>query len=761
VPSAIAAPFFGRTAELDELRQLLADEAVRLVTLTGAGGTGKTRLAQVLTANHSVRDGSAIFFVDLSVVDDPALVPTAVAQALGVQESGSEPLQAILHDVLSQRTVLLVLDNFERVMGAAGSIADLLADAPNLVCLVTSREPLHIRAEQVFPVGPLPVPSEGIDDLEAVGAVPSVALFLDRGRARQHDFALTDENVAIVSEICRRLDGLPLAIELAAAQVSVLSSRAVLARLQARLPFVLGGGPDRPARHQTLRAAVSWSYDLLEPPLQLIFRRCAVFSGTFSPNALAAVAEPAEWLLDPLGALAQLADKNLVQVANAAGDGTRFRLLETIRTFALDMLAAGGELEDLRARHALYFVELAEQSEQALVGPHMGEVLDRLELEYDNFRAVLYWALDGGDVELGMRLAGALHRFWMQRGRLGEARDWFDRALPRSEGLSTEVRAKALNAAGVMAGMQGDLTAAEAFFGESFRLWEAAGNHVRMAAAMGNLGLTAQDRHDVQRALSCFLQAQELYAKGGDRRGIAVSLGSRAHLARQEGDIHAAVSLLEEALGLFRDVGDPRGSANALAHLGQALVALRQWRQAVPYFREALELRRSLGNVLGIAECLEGFAAAAAASRQARRAARLLGAAASLRETTGAPLPKTEKASYEAIVRAARQQLGEETFAREYGVGRTLSAGEAVEYALGSDSDAAPRPHVSAALSRREQEVATLVARGLTNRQIADALLLAPRTVGTHLEHIFAKLGVQTRAEVAAWITRVTEVASR
>src|SRR5262249_30211257 len=215
-------------------------------------------------------------------------------------------------------------------------------------------------------------------------------------------------------------------------------------------------------------------------------RRCAVFSGTFSPSAVATVVEPAEWLLDPLAALAQLADKNLIQVAEPNGDGTRFRVLETIRTFALDTLAVVGELADLRVRHASYFVELAERSEHALVGPTMAEALDRLEVEYDNFRAVLHWALDGGDLELGMRVAGALHRFWMLRGRLGEARDWFDRALPRGDGLSTEVRAKALNAAGVMAGMQGDLAAAETFFNESFRLWEAARNPVRMAAAMGN-----------------------------------------------------------------------------------------------------------------------------------------------------------------------------------------------------------------------------------------------------------------------------------
>lgn len=753
MPSTIPSPLFGRSAELAEIRRLLTQEGVRLLTLTGPGGIGKTRLAQAYASDAEEHPGRSVHFVDLSVVDDPAAVPASIAQALRVQDSGSEPLSAILRDTVARGVVLLVLDNFERVMGAAAFVAELLAAAPALACLVTSREPLHVRAERVFPVGALPLPSAQLSDLATIASTPSVALFEDRGRARQPDFALTLENAGVVTDICRRLDGLPLAIELAAAQISVLPPRVILARLEAHEPFVLGAARDLPARHRSLSAAIGWSYDLLDAAEQLVFRACGVFSGTFGMAAVAAlVANRPEPPRDVLGTLARLADKNLIQVANAAHDEPRFRLLETIRAFAVDALATTGELVEARRRHALYFADVAERAEQRLVGPAMATTLDQLEREYDNFRAAMYWSLDDtGELVVGLRLAGSLYRYWMLRGGLGEARHWLERALPRSVGVPVEVRAKALNAAGVLAGLQGDSAAAEAFFRESFRLWEAVGDLNRMAAAVGNIGLAAQDRRDTQQAITCFQKAERLYTAGGDRRGVAVSVGSRAHLARQEGHTVEAVELLEQALALFREVGDPRGTANSLANLGHALVALGQPRRSAEYFREALELRRSLGNTLGIAECLEGFAATAAALRQGRRAARLLGAAAALREITGAPLPATDRQQYEALLQRIQSQLSPEALAKEQATGRALTPVEATEYALQLDRVRSDSRHV---LTRREREIAALVARGFTNRQIADELLLARRTVSTHLEHIFSKLGVQARAEVAVWITR-------
>jgi predicted ATPase/DNA-binding CsgD family transcriptional regulator len=759
VSRTVTSPLFGRSVELAEIRRLLVDTDVRVLTLTGPGGTGKTRLAQTLGSLEWPPPGRTWYFVDLAVVHDAVDVPASIARALGVQDSGSEPLELILRDVINRSPILLVLDNFERIMGAADFVANLLDGAPDLVCLVTSREPLHIRAEQVFPVGPLAVPNANTTDFEAIASTSAVALFVNRGRARQPDFALTAENAHVVAEICRRLDGLPLAIELAAAQVSVLSPRAILARLEAREPFVVIGARDLPGRHRTLRAAVSWSYDLLDATERVVFQRCGVFSGTYAPAAvLALLPEETEQLIDPLWTLARLADKSLVRAAELGSGKPRFRMLETIRAYALDLLVERGALAEVSRKHASHFLQLAEQAEQALMGPRTAATLDRLELDYDNFRGVLHWSLDSGDLVVGLRLAGALNRFWMVRGHLGEARQWLDRALPRSTDLPIEVRAKALNTAGVLAGLQGDHGTAEVFFRESFRLWQGAGDPIRMAAAMGNLGLTAQERHDVAQALSCFEQAAALYAAGGDRRGVAVSVGARAHLARQEGRTLEAIRLIDDALAVFREVGDPRGIANSLANLGHALLALDRPQESVQHFREALELRRSLGNTLDIAECFEGFAAAAVARRQARRAARLLGAAAGLREMTGAPLPAPERKQYDDILRRIQQQLDEDAMLRERTAGRTWTLDEAVDYALISAEERAspgpPQAPLSIALTEREREVAVLVARGLTNKQIADQLRLAPRTVGTHLEHVFAKLGVQARAEVAVWITR-------
>lgn len=731
--------------------------------MTGPGGTGKTRLASAAAVRTAADFPDGVCFVDLSVVDDANLVPASIARALGIQEFGTQPLETTMLDVLADRAMLLVLDNFEQVLGAVRFVADVLASCPRLAVVVTSREPLHLRAERVLPVRPLPLPDPSLSDLRMAATNPAVALFVDRGRACRPRFSLTADNVQAVAQICTRLDGLPLAIELAAAQLAVLSPATILERLHARAPFVLNGVADLPARHRTLQAAVASSYDLLDADAQAVFRWCGVFAGGFTSAAASAVFGHE----DLLPALAVLADKNLVQVSDEVDGSPRFRWLETIRSFALDHLTLAGELPMARRRLAEHCMSLAEAAEPVLLTGRgdMSRTLDALEREYDNVRGVLHWALEGDadDLATALRLVGALNRFWQVRGHLGEARQWLERALPRSGEVPSEIRAKALSTAGVIAGLQGDNDQADEWFAQSLALWRRLGDTTREAATISNLGLVAQQRNDLDRALELFAQAQVLYEASRDDRGLAVALGARAWLERQKNNQAEAVPLLERSVSLFRAQGDDRNLANSLANLGHSMLALGEQSQATSYFTESLQLRQALGNRLAIAECFEGFAALASLAGRPRRAARLYGAAEALRETTGVKLADpADRAERDRQVEEIRKRLGPRTFAAEWSAGRGMSTEDVARLALrigglevaeGAGKPAG-RGKRASVLTPRELEVAGLVARGLTNRQAAEQLLVTPRTIETHLEHIFAKLGFQTRAEVAAWAAR-------
>jgi non-specific serine/threonine protein kinase len=511
---------------------------------------------------------------------------------------------------------------------------------------------------------------------------------------------------------------------------------------------------------------VASSYELLSPEQQAVFRWCGVFAGGFAADAAADVFADGNQVIDLLPALAVLADKNLLLVSEDPEGKPRFRWLETIRSCAIDHLTLTGEFPIARRRHAEHYLTVAEAAEGALTGPAMSRTIDMLERDYDNVRAVFHWALEGDaeDLSIGLRIAGAMHRFWLVRGHLGEARQWLERALPRGQGLSEPIRAKALNAAGVLAGMQGDTDQAEIWFEESLALWRKVGDATRVAATIGNLGLVAQNRDDPDTALDRFREAQTLYEVAGDQRGIAISLGARAWLERQKGNDREAVPLLERSIVLFRELGDDRSLANSLANLGHSSLALGHPQLATGHFTESLQLRQAIGNTLAIAECFEGFAALASVAGRPRRAARLYGAAEALREVTGAKLlDRADSAARDRQVEVTRKRLGVDRFAAEWAAGRSIGADEAARLALrlGSadivddpDSNVQAASKRRAVLTRREQEVAALVARGLTNRQAAEQLMLATRTIETHLEHIFDKLGVQTRAEVAAWAVR-------
>jgi predicted ATPase len=452
-PPVPAAPLFGRQSELADLRDLVAQPRTRLITLTGPGGTGKSRLSLELAFEVSSAFGSE-WFVDLTTVREAQLVPSAIAQAIGVQEGGSQPLRGILKKVLAGQTSLMLLDNFEHVLPAATFLADLLDDCPDLVAVVTSREALGLRAERVYSVGPLPVPDLWhLDDAEATRRFPSVVLFEERARARGANFKLTDQVLAAVADICVRLDGLPLAIELAAAQAAILSPAAILKRMEAGAPILGIVRPDLPARHQSIQATVAWSYDLLEPAEQLVFRTCGVFAAGFGALPVERLCSPLPDGEEPLAVLARLVSKSLLRVAEDSTDEPRFWMLETIREYALDQLAQCDELAAARAQHAAYYIELAEQLQHSLRGSDMAATLNELALDYANYRAIFQWALEVGDLDSGLRLAGALYRFWMARGPLTEARTWLDAALARSEPVQASIRAAALSAAGVLAGV--------------------------------------------------------------------------------------------------------------------------------------------------------------------------------------------------------------------------------------------------------------------------------------------------------------------
>jgi predicted ATPase/DNA-binding CsgD family transcriptional regulator len=762
--SLSSTPMFGRERELSAVCHLFLSGQHRLVTLTGAGGAGKSRLAGAATDTLSATFDDAAFFVDLSTVHDADLVPAAIGQVLGVQESGTRMLGEILIDVLCERPSLVVLDNFEQVRGAAVFVAQLLAACPRLVFLVTSRETLNLRQEQVFEVEPLGLPDlSGPVDVVTLEQIPSVALFVERARARRASFQLTAQNARAVAEVCIRLDGLPLAIELAAAQVAVFSPQAILTRLSTRAPLVIGAPRDLPPRHQTLEATVAWSYDLLNEGERAAFRSCGVFVGGCTAEAVEAVLGGANHATSALETLAVLVGKSLLRLVDGGSEEPRFGMLETLRGYASEHLASLGDLAEARRRHAAYYLGLAEEAQADLRGTGMATALNRLSLEYANFREVFRWASEVGDLTVGLRLAGALYRFWLARGHLTEARQWLEPALARGASAAPEIRGVALNAAGVLAGMQHDHLRAVSFFEESLDVWSRLDDHAGLANAHLNLGLVAHNLGDLSRAQIQFRRAQDLYSDVGDNSGMGRAVGSLARLAREAGDLERAVELFERCLVLLRAGDDEWGVANALANLGQVMLAFGEPARAHEYFHQALDVRVRLGNVLGVAECLEGFAGAAVED-QPRRAVVLLGAAAELRERAGAPVPASEQDRYDQLRERARHQQSEESFAAAWTEGRTLTMHAAIELATQPEPpqvrQTAADPHVELdersghPLTRRERQIARLVALGRSNREVAEELVVGVRTVETHLEHIFRKLSVQTRTEVGVWASQ-------
>jgi predicted ATPase/DNA-binding XRE family transcriptional regulator len=681
----------GREQELAVLAALLRRDDVRLVTVTGPAGVGKTRLGvQVaVTVRDAFADG--VWFVRLSRLVDPTLVVSTIAQTLGLQETGSQPIAEVLRTHLAERHLLLVLDNFEQVVGAAPDIAALLATSPGLKVLVTSRAVLHVRGERTYPVLPLglpPAPGHGPwSSPERLAQYAAVALFVQRAGDAQPAFTLTTATAPVVAEICARLDGLPLAIELAAARVKVLPPAALLARLSSRL--LTGGARDLEERQRTMRAAIAWSEELLAPEERVLFRRLSVFVGGCTLEAAETVCSAPEGAaplgLDVLDGLGALVEQSLVQTREEGGE-RRFWLLHVIREYALEQLEASGEAEALRRAYAASSLALAEQAGPEHWGLEARTWLDRMEREHDNLRAALSWAQAREEAETGLRLAAALFDFWAIRGHLREGRAWLEGLLAMEAGArlpaGTGVQARALFTSGLLAVWQGDTAAAEMRLEQARALGQAADDQWTVGRAANSLGILALRQGDRERAAAYFADTLAVAREAGDQMGIATALNNLGDVAFYQGDLERAAAAFTETLARCRQVGDRDGVAVCLTNLGEVARRRGELDQAQALGREALAVARDLGNLFRGAEALEHLASTAGAAGQGERAARLLGAASALREALGAPQPAQDKADVEQAVVDARAALGEAAWAAAFAAGQAMMLQEAIAEAL-------------------------------------------------------------------------------
>jgi predicted ATPase/DNA-binding CsgD family transcriptional regulator len=734
---------------------------------------GKTSLARHVAAQLAADYGDGECFVALESVRDPALVPAAIAQALSLREEGAVRLVDRVASFLSDRRILLVLDNFEHVATAATVVSEVLAACPLLEVLATSRGSLRLSGEHEFPVAPLALPDPADrHELDALGAYPGVELFLERARAVRPDFRLSESNAGAVGAICARVDGLPLAIELAAARVRLLSPAEIVARLAHPFELLTGGPRDVPDRQRTLGDTISWSLALLDGEARTMFTRLGVFEGGFTVDATEAVAgDPgAAGVIDTLAALI---DHSLVERSTEAGPASRQRLLETIREFALEELVASGEQDDVRAAHAGFYTALARSGDS-----------ERLEPEQANLRAAMRWYLAREDQDGALALAASSSVFWLSRGHLTEGRRWLEQALALNDGPPTADSAQASIAAGLLAYDQAEYAVAASHLQRGLDQCRELGDNPGVARALAALALARTRAGDLAPALNLAEEALAAYrglddepgvgrsletlgrvlwiqgdyalarTRLGESRALARRLGARdidarasqglGWVALADGDLERAEALLEESLAKFQELGDRWWSLRGICGLGH--VAARRGAHAAArlQFEQGLEMARELGDPMLEAGCVEGLAGAHGPAV----AARLLGAAESLRERAGAAWPAFVHADSERSADRARRVMGDERFATERARGRGMGAAEILGVAR-------PRPpEHPAGLTLREVEVLRLVATGLTDAEVADRLVLSVRTVHSHVRSIYRKLGVSSRTAAAGYAFR-------
>ncbi|MBV9787016.1 MAG: tetratricopeptide repeat protein [Chloroflexi bacterium] len=679
-------PLIGRAQELEAAWNILCQADVRLLTFTGPPGIGKTLLALHIAQRALPHYADGVCFVPLAAVDDPALVIPTLARALGVRERGSPPLLTLIQGYVAEKQLLLLIDNFEHVSAAASALAELLSAAPRLNIVVTSRVALRSHQEYTFPVGPLSLPNlRSLPPLHVLATLPSIALFVARAQTIAPDFALTEANAAAVAAICVQLEGVPLAIDLAAARTRLLSPGAMLPRLRSRLALLTGAAWRLPARHRSLYATIDWSYELLTSGARTLFARLAVFVDGCTLEAIEAIcgSEPRDPRADeaepPIRAgsimdqLDELLDHNLIWQEHAPDEERRFVMLEILREYAAEQLTLSGETEAVQRRHSDYYQALAETAAPELRGPRQVQWLDRLEREHGNLRAALRWSLERGQIALTAQLAGLLWRFWQRHGHRQEGRSWLEQTLAHGEALPPDLRAKVLNAAGVLAMEQGDNEVSQGFFEQALAIYRVIGDTWGSASMLGNLSIIVEKKGDLQQAIVLLEDSLALFRQLNDRWGIAMTdhllgmvmrktsalvqsrqffeealaiyrdlgdtgreaglLQDLGELLLQQGSYAEAQSVCEASFALCRELGERRGMAYVLATLGQIALQQADLSQARSVFAESVRLFYEFGDSAGMVAGLEGLAQIAEAEGDALRQLQLRGAVAGIRRS--------------------------------------------------------------------------------------------------------------------------------
>jgi len=765
-------PLLGREREVAAIGTFLTQQHLRLLTLLGAAGVGKTRLSLEVATSLRSCFADGVCFVELAALRDPGLVVPTLARELGIRENGPQPMVEQVKRTLGDQHLLLLLDNFEHLLPAASDVEDLLAACPSLKIVVTSRSALRVRAEYLFPLAPLALPDlSRLPDLEVLAHTASIAFFVQRAQAIRPDFQLTSANARAIAEICVRLDGLPLAIELAAARVGVLSPQNLLDRLSSRLGLLTRGAWSLPERHQTLRKAIGWSYDLLLAEEQQLFRCLSVFAGGCTLSAVealwAALGEDhaAGQVLD---GVASLIDKSLLQLTEHEGQEPRLGMLETIREYAQECLERCGEAELVRRAHADYYVSLMEEAEGKLHTAEQMHWVRRLRGEMDNLRTVLRWSIETGELEVASRLSGAMWYYWIIGGHVHEGWHWMEQILPMCATGAASVRAKALHSIAALAFYLGRYKQATAFGEESLALYRTVGDSASIAGILVGLANIAYLQGNYEQVHPYCEEALPLLRALGDQWNMAHVLFILASEAHANGDPSRARTLAEESLALFSASGDRVSASHPSILLAQLAFDRGDYPAAHSKYERCLLTLREVGAQWYMAPCLQGLGMVAAAQGHLEWAAQLWGAAEAFYEITFGLVAVIVRPGYERAVARARAQLGEPAFAAAWAKGRTMTPEQVLaeeEVTLLSQSTApelsqaqpstAPTtsPGYPAGLTAREVQVLRLVAQGLTNAQIAERLTVSPHTVHAHIRAIHSKLGVTSRSAATrfAW----------